>query len=103
MGNVLPTFVFSFRSREERLLSKLNEGQLVKVRSGIDPLEVKEVTLSISKLKTTKEGEEYINYECSGFASNIKYITNPRTGISGNVSGIERASELISNYFTIFS
>ena len=103
MGNVLPTFVFSFRSREERLLSKLNEGQLVKVRSGIDPLEVKEVTLSISKLKTTKEGEEYINYECSGFASNIKYITNPRTGISGNVSGIERASELISNYFKLSS
>lgn len=85
------------------MLSKLNEGQLIKAQVGRTNLEVKEVSLSISNLKTTKEGEEYRNYECSGFASNIAYITNPRVEISEKKSGIERATELLENHFTVDS
>ena len=88
-GNVLPTFVLSFRTREESVVRNLNEGNLIQAQYGKNIESLSDVKLSPSILKVAKEGADYTYFDVSGYASEINYITDHDLLITEEVSAIE--------------
>jgi hypothetical protein len=99
-GNVLPTFILMFSSTDEDILRLLHEGNVLKCQFGRDNNSLKDISLSVNKIKTSEEGSDKRVYEVSGFAGNINYITDHFLNISDKKSGIEVALETAKKSFS---
>jgi hypothetical protein len=101
-GNLLPTFEWSFRTQDESILKRLNEGNLLQAQYGRSREELRDVQLSISSLSPSKDGANFTVVTCNGYASQINYITNHNIQITGEQSGVETSIAVAqSNGFTV--
>ena len=88
-GNLLPTFEWSFRSSDESVLKRLNEGNIIQAQYGRTREELKDVKLSVSSVSPRKDGANMIIVTCTGYASEINYITDHELAITPEQSAIE--------------
>lgn len=102
-GNVLPTFALSFETYLEDVMSKMNDGAIIKVSMGLDIEHMEDYELSVSKFTSEVVGNSVIKISCIGFASKINYITDQPMQITDSKSGIEAAIEAASNNFNVDS
>lgn len=102
-GNSLPTYILNFITDNEAVLSKLNEGQIIKAKLGKDLDSLKDIVLTTSTFSSANEGSTERYYETKGFAGNIAYVTNHIQQITDKKSGIEVAIETASKYFKVVS
>jgi hypothetical protein len=101
VGNVLPTFILVFRTYLEDVLSKLNDGTIIKVSMGVDIENMEDYDLSVNKFSSKVIGNTSVRIECMGFASKINYITDQPLLISDEKSGIEVAIETASKHYKV--
>lgn len=99
-GNSLPEYILNFKAKDESIMKRLNEGNLIKAQFGRTKNDLKDINLSTSKIRSVKEGEEERFYETKGFAADINYITDHNTQITEEKSGVEVALEIANNNFT---
>lgn len=102
-GNVLPTFALSFETYLEEVLSKMNDGAIIKVSMGVDIEHMEDYELSVSKFTSEVIGNATIKISCVGFASKINFITDQPIQITAEKSGVEIAIETASKNFKVDS
>lgn len=88
-GNLLPTFEWSFRTQDESVLKRLNEGNLLQAQYGRTRDDLVDVQLSPSSVNTFKDGENFSVFNITGFASQISYVTNHNLQITPEQSAVE--------------
>ena len=97
-GNVLPTFELKFKTRDESILARLNQGQFIQAQLGKDNFN-EDIELRATELGTFKEGEDQRYFAIKGLASKVDYITNHNYLLSDKKSAIEVATEVLQNNF----
>jgi hypothetical protein len=103
-GNVLPTFIWSFRTQNESVITRLNEGNLIQAQYGRNRDDLVDVELSISSINTSKDGADFTVFNVSGYAGRLNYITNHNLRITSAQSGIATAIQVAqANGLTIFA
>lgn len=102
-GNVLPTFMMVFSTYLEEVITKLNDGTIIKVSMGKTIEEMEDYELSVSKFSSKVVSNTLIEIECIGFASRINYITDQPMQITDEKSGVEVAIETASKHFNVDS
>lgn len=103
-GNLLPTFKLNFRTQDESVITRLNEGNNIQAQMGRTQDDLIDVTLNISSVKHSKDGSDFVYFETSGFASEIDYVTDHTLRITPEQSAIETIIQVANeNGFTVDS
>lgn len=103
-GNVLPTFEWSFRTRDDTILSKMNEGNIIQAQFGRSRSDLQDAKLTISSISPTKEGADFTRIDCTGYAGEINYITDHHLQITPKQSAVQTIMDVASsNGMTVVS
>lgn len=98
-GNVLPSFELGFTTKDEKILSYLNEGNSLKITFGRTKDNLIDVSLSVLYLETNKGGESKYMIELKGLLSSLPYVSVGKINIFESLSGVEVINQIASNYF----
>jgi hypothetical protein len=90
-GNLLPTFEWAFKSQDESILKRLNEGNIIQAQYGRNRDELIDVKLSVSSISPTKDGANLMVIKCTGYASEINYITDHSLQVTAEQSAVKTA------------
>lgn len=88
-GGLLPTYILSFLTADESILSLLNEGNNIFIQYGKNNNSLKDSILFTGEISSNKEGSDKLFIEISGFAVSLRYITEPYSLITDKLSAIE--------------
>lgn len=100
-GNVPATWNLVFRATEERVLSSLNEGNLLGASYGPGSEGMAMAKLAILKAKMGKVGADQRRVSLSGISDAMGYVTAPGVEIIPGVSALEAVCTVAGRYFQV--
>lgn len=98
-GNALPSFELMFKTRDSKILTYFNEGNLIKYQFGVDEEKMNDCPLRILRKEFKKLGQHEIVIRLVGLYDAVEYITNCNIVDYSNKSGIEVIDKIAGNYF----
>lgn len=97
-GNILPYFELRFKSEEEGIISKLNDGHSIDIQFGETRDSMVPISLVGKKLSYSRESISEYLIEVKGFLAQGKYLSNSSIqSVQG--TSISAARSIISKYF----
>ena len=101
-GNVLPTFELVFKTKIEKILGYLNEGNDLDLRFGmnIEGDDVVQVNLNITKMEVIRINQFERRINLVGIMSKMDYIITPRIRIIKEKSAVEAIKEVMGIHFS---
>lgn len=100
-GNVPASWSLSFRAIDEKILSSLNEGNLLGASYGPGSEGMAMAKLAILKAKMGKVGADQRRVSLSGISDAMAYVTAPGVEILGGVSSLEAVCTVAGRYFQV--
>ena len=102
-GNLLPTFQLIFETDDEKIIPKLNEGNVLEVSYGRTIENMVDAELNVTRLQTGKVAQGQRRIGVSGLVNAGPYITNSQIFITTEKSGVEAMNEVASQHFKVIS
>ena len=105
-GNLLPIFELSFKFTDDSIISRLNEGNVLKVTFGRDfgdRDDMRNAELLITKVEYYRLATSIYLASCKGILNAIDYVTDRRLRITDSLSSYEAISLVASDHFVVES
>lgn len=103
-GNILPVFRLEFVSYDDTLLTKIHEGNDLKVQFGKsldDKDHLVDTNLIITKVSSERIGDSMRRYTLLGLYSAPEYLSENKMSISDKVSGFEAITKVAKIHFDL--